>query len=66
MLPDTLKGGFGNSVNIWFLHNILNFFPFELLTKHHQNGEFLRKNIVKSTSLEIPKLPSTEKAMYHL
>ena len=43
MLLDMLTGGFGNLIDIWIFYRILNFFPFELLTKRHKNGDFKAK-----------------------
>ena len=43
MLLDMLTGGFGHLIDISIFYRILNFFPFELLTKRHKNGEFQSK-----------------------
>ena len=57
MLLDTLRGGFGNAIDIWFVYRISNFFSFELLTKRHKNGEFQSKISPKVHHLRYPNYP---------
>ena len=66
MLVNTLRGGFGNLMNIRFFFTE---FLISSLTTYSRSAikwRNLKENIAKSTLLEIPKLPSTERALSYL